>query len=135
VEAIFAALPEGPAMFPTDITTDRGSAFRAAELIREQLLEAMHQEVPYGLTVEIEHMSQDPDGRWIVHGLIWLDRESHKPIVIGKQGHRLKRVGTRARQALIAMLGGSVHLELWVKVRAHWSDNELELQRFGYDAR
>lgn len=135
VDAIFAALPEGPVMFPTDMKTDRGTAFRAAELIREQLLEAMYQEVPYGLTVEIEHMRQEAGGRYVVHGLIWLDRESHKPIVIGRQGHQLKRVGTRARQELSRLLGAPVHLELWVKVRVHWSDSELELQRFGYDAR
>jgi GTPase len=135
VDTIFAALPEGPVMYPLDMTTDRDTKFRAAELIREQLFEAMHQEVPYGLTVEIEHMSQQPDSRWTVHALIWLDRESHKPIVIGKGGAKLKRVGTRARQELIDMLGGPVHLELWAKVRDRWSDNEQELRRFGYDAR
>lgn len=135
VAAIFAALPEGPVMFPLEMTTDRGAEFRAAELIREQLFEETYQEVPYGLTVEIEHMSQQADGRWIVHGLIWLDRESHKAIVIGKGGSKLKRVGTRARRELAGMLGGPVHLELWAKVRDHWSDNEQELRRFGYDAR
>ena len=135
IDTIFAALPEGPVMFPTDIKTDRDTAFRAAELIREQLFAATHQEVPYGLTVEIEHLSCDAAGRWRIHGLIWLDRESHKPIVIGKQGQQLKRVGTLARQVLAELLGGPVHLELWVKVRDRWSDNELELRRFGYEAR
>jgi GTPase len=135
VDTIFAALPEGPAMFPSEMKTDRGAAFRAAELIREQLFETLYQEVPYGLTVEIEHLSEDANGRWTVHGLIWLDREGHKPIVIGKRGEKLKRVGTRARQELADMLGGPVHLELWAKVRDRWSDNEQELRRFGYDAR
>jgi len=135
VEAVFAGLPEGPPMYPVDMKTDRGDAFRSAELIREQLFAAIHQEVPYGLTVEIEHISKDANGRWLVHALIWLERESHKPIVIGKRGDRLKRVGTLARRGLAEMLGGPVHLELWVKVRAHWSDNEQELKRFGYDAR
>jgi len=135
IEAIFTALPEGQPMYPADQKTDRGSAFRAAELIREQLLAVIHHEVPYGLTVEIERMGRDERGRYVVHALIWIERDSHKPIVIGRQGQRLKRVGTRARHELDKMLGHPVHLELWVKVRAHWSDNEQALQRFGYDAR
>jgi GTPase len=134
VDAIFANLPEGPALFPLDITTDRSLRFRAAEIIREKLLGELHQEVPYGLTVEIEHMQKSEDGRWLVHALIWLERESHKPIVIGRDGRLLKQVGQDARIELNGLLGGRVHLELWVKVREHWSDNELELKRLGFDS-
>ena len=121
-------------MFPQDMQTDRSVAFRAAELIREQLIVALHQEVPYGLTVEIEHMSQPKDDRWLVHALIWLERESHKPIVIGKQGQLLKRVGSLARVEMQTMLGARVHLQLWVKVREHWSDSERELRRLGFES-
>jgi len=133
-KAIFAALPAGPAMFPLEMTTDRDLAFRAAELIREKLIDAMYQEVPYGLTVEIEHMSQNDEGRWLIHALIWIEKESHKSIVIGKQGQRLKAVGTKARLELVEILNASVHLELWVKVREHWSDSEQELHRLGFDS-
>jgi GTP-binding protein Era len=134
VDAIFANLPSGPALFPLDMTTDRDLRFRAAEVIREKLLEQLHQEVPYGLTVEIEHMQKDDDGRWVVHGLIWLEREGHKPIVIGREGRVLKQVGQDARLELNGLLGGRVHLELWAKVREHWSDDERELKRMGFDS-
>ena len=131
--AIFAALPQGTALFPPGYTTDRDLQFRAAEVIREKLMESTHQEVPYGLTVEIEHMSCSAAGQWLIHGLIWLERESHKPIIIGKQGRQLKHVGTAARRELESLLGGKVRLELWAKVREHWSDNDNELRRLGFD--
>ena len=133
VHSIFSFLPEGEAMYPRDIATDRDLRFRAAEIIREKLFDGTHQEVPYGLTVEIEHIGTDDDGKWRIHALIWLEKESHKPIVIGKQGRQLKHVGTAARKELSAMLGARVHLELWAKVREHWSDNDSELRRLGFD--
>ena len=133
VETIFSELPEGEPMFPPDMTTDRDVSFRAAEIIREKLIDSTHQEVPYGLAVEIEHLSRSPEGKWLIHGLIWLERDSHKPIVIGKGGERLKHAGTAARRELIAMLGSPVHLEMWVKVREHWSDSDSELRRLGFD--
>jgi GTP-binding protein Era len=134
VDTIIAHLPEGPALYPVDMTTNRDSRFRAAEIVREQLFEQLRQEVPYGLTVEIEHMQKDAEGRWLVHALIWLERESHKPIVIGKEGQQLKSVGQGARRELCKLLGGRVHLELWTKVREHWSDSEQELKRLGFDS-
>jgi GTP-binding protein Era len=134
VDTIFAHLPEGPALYPIDMTTNRDLRFRAAEIVREQLFEQLRQEVPYGLTVEIEHMQKHEDGRWLVHALIWLERESHKPIVIGKEGQQLKSVGTAARAELRKLLDGRVHLELWAKVREHWADSEQELQRLGFDS-
>lgn len=134
VDTIIAHLPEGPALYPVDMTTNRDSRFRAAEIVREQLFEQLRQEVPYGLTVEIEHMQKDAEGRWLVHALIWLERESHKPIVIGKEGQQLKSVGQGARLELCKLLGGRVHLELWTKVREHWSDSEQELKRLGFDS-
>ena len=133
-DEIFKNLPEGAPMFPLNVATDRDMRFRAAEIIREKLLENLHQEIPYGLTVEVEHLHQSEDNRWLAHGLIWLERATHKPIVIGKQGQLLKRVGTAARIEISEMLGDRVHLELWVKIREHWSDSERELQRLGFDA-
>jgi GTP-binding protein Era len=133
VAELLGRLPPGPQLFPLEVKTDRDVAFRAAEIIREKLMNVLHQEVPYGLTVEIEHMAQGEDGQWIVHALIWLEREGHKPIVIGKEGAVLKQAGREARLELRDLLGGRVHLELWVKVREHWSDSERELARLGFD--
>jgi GTP-binding protein Era len=133
VAMIFSYLPEGPALFPKDMTTDRDLLFRIAEIIREKLMVLLHKEVPYGLTVEIEHLGRNEEGQRLVHALIWLERESQKSIVIGKQGSVLKQAGTAARAELRDLLGERVHLELWVKVREHWSDSERELQRLGFD--
>ena len=133
VTAIMRHLPEGDALYPIEFKTNVDLKFRAAEIIREKLLEQLHQEVPYGLTVEIEQMAKGDDGRWRIHAMIWIDRESHKPIVIGKDGALLKRIGREARIELSELLGDRVHLELWVKVREHWSDSEQELKRLGFD--
>jgi GTP-binding protein Era len=135
IETLRRCLPEGEPLFPPDFKTDKDLKFRAAEVIREKLFEHLHQEVPYGLTVEIESMERADDGaRLEVGGLIWVERESHKPIVIGKGGRLLKSVGHEARLELSELLGERVHLNLWIKVREHWSDNERELRRLGYDA-
>jgi GTP-binding protein Era len=133
VDEIFARLPQGPPLFPKDMVTDRDLVFRTAEVIREKLMTLVHKEVPYGLTVEIEHFGKNDAGQRVVHALIWLERESQKSIVIGKQGQVLKEAGRAARLELSELLGDRVHLELWVKVREHWADSERELQRLGYD--
>ena len=101
--------------------------------IREKLMTLVHQEVPYGMTVEVEHLGTNEEGQRLVHALIWLERESQKKIVIGKAGSVLKQAGTLARQELRELLGERVHLELWVKVREHWADSERELQRLGFE--
>jgi len=133
VAEIFARLPVGPAQFPLGMITDRDLAFRIAETIREKLMTLVHQEVPYGLTVEVEHLGRSEQGQRLVHAVIWLERESHKSIVIGKAGAVLKQAGTLARQDLNELLGERVHLELWAKVRDHWADSERELQRLGFE--
>ena len=130
---IFDRLPPGPALFPSSVTTDKDTRFRIAEVIREKLLSALHQEVPYGLTVEVEHVGETEGGQVLVHALIWLERDSHKPIVIGKGGRVLKAIGRAARIEITELLGRRVHLELWVKVRAGWSDSERELRTLGFD--
>ena len=120
--------------YPLDFRTDRSELFRAAEIIREKLMSALHQEVPYGIAVQIESMDFDAAGRRVIHAIIWIERSSHKAIVIGKGGSVLKRVGREARLELNRLFGDRVHLELWVKLREHWSDNAEELQRLGFDA-
>jgi GTP-binding protein Era len=133
VEQIFAHLPVGPKQFPDGMITDRDLAFRIGETIREKLMTLVHKEVPYGMTVEVEHLGRNEEGQRLVHALIWLERESQKSIVIGKAGSVLKQAGTLARQELRELLGERVHLELWVKVREHWADSERELQRLGFE--
>jgi len=133
VELIFERLPVGPPLFPQGMITDRDLTFRIAEIIREKLMTLVHKEVPYGLTVEVEHLGKNEEGQRLVHALIWLERESQKSIVIGKAGNVLKQAGTLAREELRELLAERVHLELWVKVREHWADSERELQRLGFE--
>jgi GTP-binding protein Era len=130
---ILALLPEGPALYPREMLTDRSITFRIAEIIREKLLSALHQEVPYGLTVEVEHVGKSEKDQILIHAIVWIQRESHKAIVIGKGGRVLKAVGSEARVDLRALLGERVHLELWVKIRENWADSERELKRLGFD--
>ena len=134
LELLPAHLPESPPLFPADTRTDRGVEFHAAELIREKLTLLLHQELPYGLTVQIERYLAEEAGITI-HAVIWVERESQKGIVVGKGGRLLKQVGKAARHELKDQLGRPVHLELWVKVRENWVDNEKDLLSLGYEIR
>lgn len=133
-QAIMRSLPKGPALYPKDFKTDKSLEFRATEIIREKLMTSLHQEIPYGLAVQIEAMHIDDEGRRLIQAVIWIERESQKAIVIGKEGKVLKRVGHDARIELNELFGDRVHLKLWVKVREHWSDNAEELKRLGFDS-
>ncbi len=124
-------LPESPQLFPDDMQTDRSVEFQAAEVVREKLTLSLHQEVPYGLTVQIESFETE-EGRTTISAIIWVERDSQKGIVVGKGGSVLKRVGKAARLELKKKLGHPVHLELWVKVKDNWADNEKDLLRFRY---
>lgn len=127
-----AWLPESPPLFPDDMLTDRGDQFRIAEIIREKLTLHLRDELPYGLTVQIEKVEQEND-RLVVHALIWVERDSQKGIVVGKGGSMLKTVGRSARLDIERMLGTSVHLELWAKVKDNWANSEKDLQSLGFD--
>jgi GTP-binding protein Era len=129
---IAAHLPQSPALFPDGERTDRGQAFRIAEVIREKLTLALNQEVPYGIAVEVERLTEE-DGQLTVEAAIWVDREGQKPIVIGARGERLKRVGRAARLALNELLGRRLHLNLWVKVRENWADSARALKELGVE--
>lgn len=127
-------LPRQPAIFPEDAITDRSSRFLAAEIIREKLMRSLGDEVPYGATVEIEQFKYDEEEqRWIINGLILVERPGQKQIVIGKQGKVIKDIGIQARKDLIAMMDARVHLELWVKVKENWSDDARALASLGYN--
>ncbi len=125
-------LPESPLLFPQEMKTDRSAEFQAAEVIREKLTLMLHQEIPYGLTVQIERYESDDD-RLTINAVIWVDRDSQKGIVVGKGGKVLKTVGQSARLEISEQLGCRVHLELWVKVKDNWSDSEQDLMRLGYE--
>lgn len=130
--AIPAYLPLSPPLFPEEMRTDRTMEFRIAEIIREKLTLNLHQELPYGLTVQVERFAED-HGRFEIHAIIWVERDSQKGIVVGKGGSRLKSIGTAARFELKEQLGGLVHLELWAKVKQNWADSEQDLQALGID--
>lgn len=126
-------LPESPQLFPEDMQTDRGVEFHAAETIREKLTLSLHQEIPYGLTVQIERFETEQN-RTTINAIIWVERDSQKGIVVGKGGSVLKRVGKEARLELKKQLHRPVHLELWVKVKDNWADSEKDLQSLGYES-
>jgi GTP-binding protein Era len=132
VELVPGFLPESPLLYPPEMITDRSQNFRIAEVVREKLTFALRQEVPYGLTVQVERFERDNNGI-AINAIIWIDRDSQKGIVVGKGGKLLKKVGRAARLELKAEFGVPVHLELWVKVKDNWSDNEQELLRLGYE--
>lgn len=131
---IIKLLPESDVMiFPEDQVTDRSMRFLAAELIREKLIRALGEELPYALTVEIEKFKEEKKGRIHICARIWVERDGQKAIVIGKGGDVLKKVGQDARKDMNALFDSRVHLELWVKVREGWSDDERALRSLGYD--
>jgi GTP-binding protein Era len=125
-------LPESPALFPHEMITDRSESFQIAELIREKLTLLLRQEVPYGLTVQIERFEKETNGINI-NAVIWVERDSQKGIVVGKGGKLLKKVGRQTRLELKSRMGVPVHLELWVKVKDNWADSEQDLLRLGYE--
>jgi GTP-binding protein Era len=128
---IVARLPSGPAAYEADEFTDRSERFLAAELIREQLMLRLSAELPYAVAVEIERFL-DEGGLTRVGAVIWVERDSQKAIVIGALGATLKAVGSAARRGIERLLGRRVFLELWVRVRDNWGDDDSAVARLGY---
>jgi len=126
------SLPLSEPLFPHEMRTDRNENFHASEVIREKLTLALRQEIPYGLTVQIERFERDEKGI-LLNAVIWVERDSQKGIVVGKGGGVLKKVGRAARVELKERFGEAVHLELWVKVKSNWADSERDLLSLGYD--
>lgn len=124
-------LPAGPFLFPADQVTDRSSRFLAAEMIREKVTRQLGDELPYEVTVEIEKFERVKSVLHI-HGLILVDRKGQKRIVIGKDGERLKLIGSAAREDMELTFQCKVMLNLWVKVKSGWADDERALQSLGY---
>jgi len=132
LKLISPLLPEHPFFYGVTQETDRTPRFRIAEIIREKLMRAVGQELPYELTVEVEQMKEE-DGKVEIHAVIWVEREGQKKIIIGTKGEKLKAVATSARLDIKALLEKPVHLNVWVKVKESWSDDERALKSLGYD--
>jgi len=131
--SIFKYLPAGPQFYDEDTVTDQPMRQIAAELIREKALRLLDEEIPHGIAVTIEKMSERPNGIMDVEATIICERDSHKGIIIGKGGVMLKRIGSAARRELEAMLETKVNLQIWVKVRKEWRDSELLMKNYGYN--
>ena len=130
-DVVEARVPIGPPVFPQDHFTDRSEAFLAAEIVREKLIRRLGQELPHRLTVEIERFVER-ERHALINVLVLVERKQHKAIVIGSRGRRLKDAGSAARRDIARMLGRPVHLEIWVKVREGWSDDERTLRGLGF---
>jgi len=124
-------LPEAPPFYSEEQVTDRSERFLVAELVREKLFRKLSKELPYGLTVEVERYREEKNMTHI-HALIWVERQSQKNIVVGKQGRMLKEVGRQAREDIEKLIDAKVNLKLWVKVKEGWADDERALRSLGY---
>ena len=131
-EAVANLLPMQPFFYDEDMLTDRPERFLAAERIREKLFRLVGDELPYTCTVVIDRFVVE-EGRRVVHASIVVDKASHKAMIIGKHGEKLKRIGTEARLDMQQLFGGPVHLETWVKVRGGWADDATVLAGLGYE--
>jgi GTP-binding protein Era len=132
LKEIGALLPEGMLLFETDQYTDRSARFLAAELVREKAYRLLGDELPYGIAVTIDRWDETDAGAEIIATLV-VDREAHKPIVIGKDGAKLREISRLARADIAEMLGKRVHLEVWVRVKKGWSDDVRALRKLGYE--
>ncbi len=131
LERIESLLDEGPMYFPEDMITDYPERFLASEVIREKLLQFLDEEVPHGTAVEIESYREE-ERITRIGAVIYCEKKSHKGIIIGRQGKKLKGIGKAARLELEALLGTKIYLELWVKVKENWRDSDVDLANFGY---
>ena len=132
LETVVKYIPEGPKLYPDDIVTDQMERFMAAEIIREKIMEATQEEVPYSSAVEIQQWQERDDGVVFIQANIYIERDGQKGIIIGNKGARLKSIGTKARQDIEGLLGTRVFLELWVKIKKDWRSDEYTLRELGF---
>jgi GTP-binding protein Era len=133
VEAVAALLPEGPFLYPPEEHTDLPEQVRIAELVREQVLMRTRQELPHAVEVEIEELTERDDGLIVIEANVWVETESQKGILIGKGGRMIRAIGTSAREQIEALEGHHVHLDLSVRVRRGWRQDEALLDRLGIE--
>ncbi|MFS0727564.1 GTPase Era [Paenibacillus sp. 1P07SE] len=132
LEQLLPYMPEGPQYYPADQVTDHPEQFVCAELIREKILHLTREEIPHSIAVEIEDMRVQDNGVVYIGAVIYVERDSQKGIVIGKSGALLKEVGKQARADIELLLGSRIFLELWVKVKKDWRNQDRMLKDFGY---
>ena len=125
-------LPEGPAYFPEDMITDQPERVIAAEMIREKVLRSTRDEIPHSIAVDIDEFKVRDEDNVYIRATIFVERDSQKGIVIGAKGSLLKKIGQQARRDIEDLLGCSVYLDLWVKVKADWRNQDKALKQFGY---
>ncbi len=136
LQVIRQFLPEGPQYFPAEMVTDQPERQIASEIIREKALYLLQDEIPHGIAVEIMSMKKRTDQDMVdVQALIYCERDSHKGIIIGKNGAMLKKIGSYARRDMERLLGSRIFLQIWVKVKKDWRDSDFLLRNFGYDKR
>ena len=136
LDSIFKVLPYGPRFFDEDTITDQPVRQIAAEIIREKALRSLGEEVPHGIAVLIDRLEERKDGSLTdIEATIVCERDSHKGIIIGKQGAMLKKIGSEARTDIEKLLDSRVNLKLWVKVRKDWRDSDILVRNYGYDKR
>ena len=136
IQTIFSYLPEGPMYYDEETVTDQPERQIVAELIREKSLRLLSQEIPHGVAVVIERMKNRKKNNIVdIDAVIVCEKESHKRIIIGKQGSMIKEIGSQARKEIEDMLGRKVNLKLWVKIRKDWRDSDILLKNYGYNAR
>lgn len=134
VSRIRELLPQGGPYYPEDMITDLPERFIVAEMVREQILNQTRDEIPYGVAVEVESFEEKPEKKLIVIGaVIHVERESHKRIIVGRQGSRLKAIGQSARREIEKLVGTRVYLELFVHVQKNWTESPHQMKRFGYE--
>lgn len=134
LEIIPKYLPEGPQYFPSDMLTDQPERQIVAELIREKALHLLDQEIPHGIAIEIETMKKREQSEVVdIEATIICERDSHKRIIIGKQGKMIKEIGMKARYEIERLLGSKIYLTLWVKVKKNWRDSDFLIKNFGYN--
>ena len=127
-------LPEGPQFFPSDMLTDQPERQIVAEIIREKALHLLDKEIPHGIAVEIETMKKRQEGDVVdIEATIVCERDSHKRIIIGKQGQMIKSIGTKARYDIERLLGSKIYLTLWVKIKKNWRDSDFLIKNYGYN--
>jgi GTP-binding protein Era len=132
IEELRALLPVGPRYYPADQVTDLQTRFIVAELIREQALHLLSQELPHSLAVVVDEFTQRSEDMTYISAVLYVERETQKPIVLGQGGRMIKRIGQRARPEIEELVGTKVYLELWVKVWEKWRKREGMLRRLGY---
>lgn len=133
IEVLKEMIPEGPQYFPEDMITDQPEKFIISELIREKALENLEEEIPHGIMVEIEKISQREDKDLLdVYAIIHCEKKSHKGIIIGKNGRMLKAIGQSSREDIEKLMGSKINLQLWVKITENWREKENKLKYFGY---